>query len=147
MPYFAMLRSTGSGFAGVRRFDRDLPGWGAMTPGDRFMVADFDGDGRDDILVFNGTDFAIGYLLMLRSTGNGLQFVRRFDDTLPGWGAMKANDTFFVANFNGGAGWDDLLVYNDAWFGLLRSLSSRVMLTSIYPQWIHNHRYHGAGWW
>ena len=319
MPYFAMLRSTGSGFTGIRRFDRDLPGWGEMKSGDQFMVADFDGDGKDDIVVFNGSDFSIGYLLMLRSTGNDLQFVRRFDDTLPGWGSMKVNDTFFVANFNrdrrsdlyvsnqkdfsvgyllmlasngsgydfvrrfdqtlpgwgdmkpgdefhvgdfngdslsdivvfnggdwsmpylemlrstgndlqfvrrfdrdvpgwgemrnhdrwwvadingdrradlyvynaqdwntqylgvllssgtslsggwqddwigswnlgpndkflvsnfnGGSGWDDLLVYNDDWFGLLRSLSNSVTLTSIYPQWIHNHRYHSAGWW
>lgn len=100
MPYFAMLRSTGSGFTGVRRFDRDLPGWGEMKPGDQFFVADFDGDGKDDIVVFNGSDFSIGYLLVLRSTGHNLQFVRRFDDTLPGWGSMKRNDTFFVANFN-----------------------------------------------
>ena len=322
MPYFAMLRSDGNSFTGVRRFDRALPGWGDMLPGDQFMVADFDGDGRDDILVFNGSDFAIGYLLMLRSTGNDLQFVRRYDDELPGWGSMKRNDTFYVANFNrdrrakradlfvsnqrdfsvgyllmlasngngydfvrrfdqtlpgwgdmkpgdqfivgdsngdglsdlyvfngsdwsmpylemlrstgndlhfvrrfdrnvpgwgemrphdrwfvgdingdhradlyvynaedwdteylgtllssgtslnggwqddwigswnlgkgdrflvcnfnGGSGWDDLLVYNDGWFGLLRSLSNRVTLTAIYPKWIHNHNYHAQGWW
>lgn len=319
MPYFAMLRATGSGFAGVRRFDRDLPGWGEMKPGDQFMVADIDGDGKDDVVVFNGIDFSVGYLLLLRSTGNNLQFVRRYDDTLPGWGSMKRNDQFFVANFdrgrradlfvsnqsdwsvgyllmlasngsgydyvkrfdqtlpgwgdmrrndrfhvgdfnadsmadlyvfngpdwsmpyllmlastgndlrfvrrfdrdvpgwgemrrndhwfvadvngdqradlyvynaadwstqylgtlassgtslnggwqddwigswnlgaadsflvcnfNGGAGWDDLLVYNDDWFGLLRSLSSGVAQTSIYPKWIHNHRFHSAGWW
>ncbi len=318
-PYFAMLRATGSGFTGIKRFDRDLPGWGAMKPGDQFMVADVDGDGKDDIVVFNGTDFSVGYLLLLRSTGNDLQFVRRYDDTLPGWGSMKANDKFFVAdfnankradlfvsnqhdwsvgyllmlasngsgynftrrfdqtlpgwgdmkrgdqffvgdfdadkrsdlyifngadwsmpylemlrstgnnlqfvrrfdrnvpgwgemrrndrwmvadvngdhkadlyvynaldwntqylgtlassgnnlggsfqgdwigswnlsasdkfivtNFNGGAGWDDLLVYNDNWLGLLRSQSNRVGLSAIYPKWIHNHRYHSLGWW
>lgn len=319
MPYFAMLRSTGTGFVGVRRFDRDLPGWGEMKSGDQFMVADVDGDGKDDVLVFNGSDFSIGYFLILRSTANDLQFVHRYDDTLPGWGSMKRNDKFFVANFNrghradlyvsnqqdfsvgyllmlasngsgydfvrrfdqtlpgwgdmrsgdaffvgdfsgdglsdlfvfnggdwsmpylemlrstgndlqfvrrfdrdvpgwgemrrhdrwyvgnidgdskfdlyvynaddwntqylgtllssgislsgswqedwvgswnlgtndkfivcnfnGGAGWDDLLVYNDDWFGLLRSLSNRVMMTAIYPKWIHNHRYHSQGWW
>lgn len=319
IPYFAMLRSTGSGFEGIRRFDRDLPGWGEMKPGDQFMVADVDGDGKDDIVVFNGTDFSVGYLLMLRSTGNDLQFVRRYDDTLPGWGSMKANDKFYVAklnadkradlfvsnqrdfsigyllmlasngsgysvmrrfdqtlpgwgdmkpndeffvgdfnrdglsdlyvfngpdwsmpylemlrtvrgtlqyvrrfdrnvpgwgemrrhdrwmvgdingdrrsdlyvynaldwstqylgtllssgtslngsfqgdwigswnlgpndqfvvcNFNGGAGWDDLLVYNDGWFGLLRSQSDKVLMTAIYPKWIHNHAYHNLGWW
>jgi len=319
MPYFALLRSTGKGFVGVRRFDRDLPGWGAMTAHDQFFVADVDGDRRDDILVFNGQDFRIGYLLVLRSTGNDLQFVRRYDDTLPGWGAMKRNDRFQVAdfdadgrsdlyvvnltdwsvgylemlrsngrdfsyvkrfdqklpgwddmkpgdqffvgdfngddrqdldvfngsdwsmpylemlrttgndlvnarrfdrdvpgwgemrphdrwfvadvngdrrddvyvfnaddwatqylgtlvssgnalnggfqtdwigswnlgsvdrlvraNFNGGAGWDDLLVFNDNWFGLFRSLANRVALTSIHPDWVHNHRYHNLGWW
>jgi len=62
MPYFAMLKSTGNGFTGVRRFDRDLPGWGEMKPGDQFLVADVDGDKKDDIVVFNGSDFAIGYL-------------------------------------------------------------------------------------
>jgi len=319
MPYFAMLRSTGTGFVGVRRFDRDLPGWGDMKSGDRFLVADVDGDGKDDLLVFNGSDFSVAYLLVLRSTGSDLQFVRRYDDTLPGWGSMKRNDEFFVANFNrgrradlyvsnqadwsvgyllmlssngngfdyvkrfddtlpgwgsmkrndrfhvgdfngdglsdlyvfngpdwsmpyllmlastggdlrfvqrfdrdvpgwgemrrndrwfvadvngdrrsdlyvynssdwstqylgtlvssgtslnggwqedwigswnlgandkllvcnfnGGSGWDDLLVYNDDWFGLLRSLASSVALTSIYPKWIHNHQFEANGWW
>ena len=318
-PYFALLKSTGNGFTGVRRFDRDLPGWGEMKPGDQFMVADVDGDGKDDLVVFNGNDFSVGYLLILRSTGNDLQFVRRYDDTLPGWGSMKPNDRFFVArfnrdrradlyvsnlqdfsigyllmlssngsgydfvrrfdqtlpgwgdmkfadqffvgdfngdtlsdlyvfngsdwsmpylemlrstgndlafvhrfdrdvpgwgemrrndqwfvadingdrksdlyvynakdwntqylgtllssgtslgggfqsdwignwnlgandkfvvlNFNGGANWDDLLVFNDDWLGLLRSTSNRVTQTALYPQWVHNHRYHRLGWW
>jgi hypothetical protein len=305
MPYFAMLKSTGSGFTGVRRFDRDLPGWGEMREHDEFFVADVDGDKKDDIVVFNGRDFSIGYLLVLHSTGNNLQFVRRYDDTLPGWDSMKANDKFYVAdfdgdghkdlyvsnqhdwsmgylmmfrsngrdfsfvrrfdkalpgwddmkpgdqffvgdfdgdkrqdlyvfngndwsmpylemlrstggnmtssrrfdrdvpgwgemrkrdrwfvgdvngdqksdlyvfnagsnlaggfqtdwigswnlgtadkmvvaNFNGGANWDDLFIYNDGWFGCLRSLSTSVANTAIYPKWIHDHRYHEFGWW
>jgi hypothetical protein len=319
MPYFAMLKSTGSGFTGVRRFDRDLPGWGEMREHDQFFVMDVDGDHRDDIVVFNGRDFGIGYLLVLRSTGNDLQFVRRYDDTLPGWGSMKGGDQFYVAdfdgdgrrdlyvsnqtdwavgyllmlrsngsdfsfvrrfdqqlpgwddmkpgdqffvgdfdadhrqdlyvfngtdwsmpylemlrssgsnlgnarrfdrdvpgwgemrrhdrwqvadvngdgradmyvfnaddwaqrylgtlpssgnnlsggfqtdwignwnlgtvdklvvaNFNGGSGWDDLFIYNDDWFGCLRSLSNSVANTAIYPRWIHDHRYQELGWW
>ncbi|HKW83343.1 MAG TPA: M64 family metallopeptidase, partial [Burkholderiaceae bacterium] len=111
MPYFAMLKSTGNGFQGVRRFDRDLPGWGEMKPGDEFFVMDVDGDKKDDIVVFNGKDFSIGYLLVLKSTGNNLQFVRRYDDTLPGWDSMKANDKFYVADFDGD-GRKDLYVSN-----------------------------------
>src|SRR5262249_917425 len=61
MPYFARLRSNGNGFDGIRRFDRVLPGWGDMKPGDKFFAADVDGDGKDDLLVFNGQDFSIGY--------------------------------------------------------------------------------------
>jgi len=319
MPYFAMLRSTGTSFEGIRRFDRNLPGWGSMTPSDEFHVADIDGDGRDDIVVFNGRDFSIGYLLLLHSTGTDLTFVKRFDDVLPGWGAMKPNDQFYVAdfdadkrsdlyvfngrdwaigylemlrstgtnlgfvrrfdqqlpgwddmkshdqfyvadfdgdrrddlyvfngpdwsmsylemlrstgtnmsntrrfdrnvpgwgemrqhdiwfpadvdgngrrdlyvynssdwateylgtlkssgvtlsggwqadwigswnlgsndqfrvaNFDGGSGWDDLLVFNDKWFGLLKSASGSSVLSAIYPDWVHNHNYHSLGWW
>ena len=40
-----------------------------------------------------------------------------------------------------------MLIYNDDWFGLLRSLSNSVALTSIYPKWIHNHQFQVNGWW
>lgn len=201
--YLLMLASNGSGYDFVRRFDQNLPGWGEMKPGDEFFVGDFNGDGLSDLYVFNGGDWSVPYLEMLRSTGNDLQFVRRFDRDVPGWGEMRRHDQWFVAdangdgksdmyvynakdwntqylgtllssgtslngsfqtdwigswnlgtddkflvaNFNGGAGWDDLIVYNDNWMGLLRSISNSVTLTSIYPQWIHNHRYHELGWW
>ncbi len=201
--YLEMLRSNGSGYNFVRRFDRVLPGWGDMKPGDRFFAADFDGDSRKDIYVYNGGDWSMPYLEMLRSTSNNLAFVRRFDRNVPGWGEMREHDTWFVAdvngdrrqdlyvfnaldwateyvgtlqssgsnlnggfqgdwigswnlgnvdrflvlNFNGGAGWDDLLVYNDDWLGLLRSFSASVSLSSIYPKWVHNHNYHSLGWW
>lgn len=201
--YLMMLRSNGRDFSFVRRFDRTLPGWDDMKPGDQFFVGDFNGDRRDDLYVFNGNDWSMPYLEMLRSSGTGLSAVRRFDRNVPGWGEMRRNDRWFVAdangdrradlyvfngkdwsteylgtllssgtslgggfqsdwigswnlgagdhfavaNFNGGSGWDDLLVYNDGWFGCLRSLSNRVALTAIYPKWIHDHRYQEYGWW
>jgi IgA peptidase M64/VCBS repeat protein len=138
MPYLALLRSTGTGFQGVRRFDRNLPGWGAMTPNDEFHVADFDGDGRDDLVVFNGRDFSIGYLLMLRSTGNDLAFVRRFDDVLPGWGAMKANDLFYVADFDNDRR-SDLYIFNGrdwaiGYLEMLRSTGTNYSFTRRFDQ-------------
>ena len=201
--YLEMLESTGSNFAFTRRFDQVLPGWGDMKRNDQFLVADFNGDSRKDLYVFNGSDWSMPYLEMLRSTGTNLNFVRRFDRDVPGWGEMRRNDQWFVAdvdgnsrqdlyvynaldwnteylgtlvssgtnlggsfqgdwigswnlgrndrfrvaNFNGGLGWDDLIVFNDDWFGLLKSGGSGVALSAIYPRWIHNHNYHSLGWW
>lgn len=201
--YLMMMRSNGHDLSYVRRFDRTLPGWDDIEPADRFYVADFDGDRREDLHVFNGTDWSMPYLGMLRSSGSNLAMTRRFDRNVPGWGEMRRNDRwyaadingdgrkdlyvfngadwateylgallssgnslnggfqsdwigswnlgrddhFIVANFNGGLGWDDLFVYNDGWFGNLRSVSNGVILTAIYPKWIHDHKYQENGWW
>ena len=201
--YLGMLRSTGNDYTMARRFDEELPGWDDMKPNDQFFVADFDGDWREDLYIFNGHDWSMSYLEMLRSTGNDMAAVRRFDGTLPGWDEMRGNDRWFVAdvdgdqlddlyvynaadwvteylgtfrstggnltggwqddwiggwnlgagdqfrvaNFNGGAGWDDLLSSNDDWFGLLRSHAGSSTLSAIYPDWIHNHNFHNLGWW
>jgi IgA Peptidase M64/FG-GAP-like repeat len=201
--YLEMLRSTGNNLAFVRRFDQKLPGWDDMKPGDQFFVGDVNGDRRKDLYVFNGSDWSEPYLEMLGSTGSDMTNVRRFDGSVPGWGEMRRNDrwyvadvngdgradlyvfnaldwseeylgllrssgttlgggfqanwigswnlgppdNFVVANFNGGSNWDDLLVHNDGWFGLLRSNTSSLSLSAIYPEWIHNHRFHNLGWW
>jgi hypothetical protein len=111
MPYFGLLRSTGSGFEMVQRFDRELPGWGDMRRGDQFYVADYNGDHRDDILVLNTTDWAVGYLLLLRSNGFNLQYTRRYDDTLPGWDRMLRGDKLYVADINAD-GRDEFYIFN-----------------------------------
>ena len=121
-----MLRSTGSGFVLENRFDDTLPGWDSMKSNDEFFVADFNGDGLDDLFVFNGAigvDWDIAYLQMLKSTGkgiysghnhrSGLEHVKRYDDTLPGWDSMKSHDKFFVADIDGD-GLEELYVFNGA---------------------------------
>ena len=99
-PYLCLLRSTATGFEPVRRFDEELPGWGAMRDGDQFYAGDFDGDGKSDLMVYNGTDWSMPYFLMLRSTGSTLSYSRRYDKYLPGW-EMGRHEKFFVGDYNG----------------------------------------------
>jgi hypothetical protein len=109
--YMGMLRSTGSSYKFIKRFDNTLAGW-QMKKGDKHYVGDFNGDGKDDLYVFNGTDWSTAYLAMLRSDGATLSMVRRYDGNAPGW-QMRKNDRHFVGDIdkNGRA---DLFVYNSS---------------------------------
>jgi len=109
IPYLGMLRSTANGFSLVSRYDANLPGW-QMRPGDRHFVGDFNGNGRDDLYVFNGTDWSLAYLGMLRSKQKTLEMVHRYDGNVPGW-QMRAHDKHWIADVNGD-GRADLFVYN-----------------------------------
>jgi hypothetical protein len=109
IPYLAMHRSNGNSFTMVKRYDANLPGW-QMTKGDKFYVGDFNGDGKKDIYVFNGTNWVMAYLGMLSSGGAALNMIRRYDGNAPGW-QMRKNDQHFVGNINGDTK-EDLFVYN-----------------------------------
>jgi IgA Peptidase M64/FG-GAP-like repeat len=141
IPYLGMLRSTGTGLALVNRYDGTMPNW-QMRPGDRHMVGDFNGDGRDDLWVFNGSDWSFPYLGMLASNGTSLSMTHRYDDTLPNW-QMRASDQHFIGDFNGDRK-ADLFVFNGrdwsiAYLGMLASDGSSLAMT---------HRYDGTvpGW-
>ncbi len=198
--YLETLRSTGTDLVPVQRFDDQLPGWDSMRANDQFYVADFNHDSRDDLYVFNGRDWDKGYLELLASLGPRLSPTVRYDGAVPGWDLLEPNDQFFVADVNGDGredlyafnaldwghrylglmrssgtalsttwhedwvnGWQlssadqflpadyagaahftDLFIHNANYFGLLRSQQSRVVLTSIYPSWIHTYRYEFA---
>lgn len=138
VPYLGLLQSNGNGFDCVRMFTQTLPGWGDMKPNDQFMVADFNGDRKDDLYVFNGRDWSMGYLLMLRSTGNDMGFVQRFDDVLPGWGSMLSNDQFYVGDFNNDSK-EDLYVFNGRdwsipYLEMLRSTGNSLAFTQRFDQ-------------
>ncbi len=111
VPYLGMLQATGTGFAMSKKYDSALPGW-TMGPADRHYVGDLSGDGKADLFVFNGSDWSMPYLGMLRSTGSELQFVHRYDGNAPGW-QMREHDSHWVADISGD-GKADLFVYNHA---------------------------------
>lgn len=140
-PYLGMLQSSGFGFTMIHRYDHNLPNW-QMTAGDKFYVGDFTGDGKQDLFVFNGSNWAFPYLGLLQSTGAGYNMAHRYDGTLPGW-QMTSGDQFFAADFNGD-GKTDLYIFNGsnwsiAYLGMLSSNGSALSMA---------HRYDGAvpGW-
>ena len=109
IPYLGLLKSNGNSLSGIARYDEIIPGW-HMTPGDQFFVGDFDGDTMSDLYVFNGSNWGVKYLGMVKSSGAGLSNIRLFSDSLPGW-YMNTNDQFFVGDFDGD-GKVDLYVFN-----------------------------------
>jgi hypothetical protein len=136
-----MLRSSGTGFGVVQRYDANMPGW-QMRPGDRHIIGDFSGEGREDLWVFNGSNWSIPYFGMLRSNGTSLSMARRYDNKLPGW-QMRAGDRHYVGDFDGD-GKADLYVFNGddwsiAYLGMLRSLGNGLCLVERYdgnaPGW------------
>jgi hypothetical protein len=113
IPYLGMLTSNGTSLSMTKRFDGNLPGW-ETRPSDNFFVGDFDGDGKADLYVFNGTAWSLAYLGMLKSTGSDLVMTRRYDGNAPGW-QMRAHDRHYVADINGDKK-SDLFVFNaDDW--------------------------------
>jgi hypothetical protein len=140
-PYLGMLRSTGTSFTLVHRYDHFLPSW-QMTPGDQFFTGDFNGDGKGDLFVFNGSNWAFPYLGMLESNGTSLSMTHRYDHYLPSW-QMTEHDGFYVGDFNGDGKSDLYIVNRQNWaityLGMLRSDGAGLTM---------EHRYDGSvpGW-
>jgi hypothetical protein len=114
-----------------------------LTPGDRFYPADFDGDGDEDLYVFNTTNWGVLYIGLLRANGTGLETVIWYGGTVPGYGSIGANDQLFVADFNGDAKKDLYLFsassFSSRYMGLLQStgtaLSGVVRYDNCMPGW------------
>jgi len=135
--YLGMLRSNGSALTMTHRYDANAPGW-QMRTHDRHYVADLNGDGKADLVVFNANDWTPVYLGRMISTGAGLS-CDWSADWIGGW-HLGTVDAFTPCNYQGVSGRRDLFVHNTDWFGMLRS-AAPWFLDRIYYRWIHNYRY------
>jgi len=143
--WLGLLRSTGSGLTLTTKHRNDLSGW-QMQKNDAYRVADFDGDGKDDLFAINTFDWSTGYLGMMRSTGADVTRVRLYTTNLPGR-PLARGDRFHVGDFNGD-GMDDLFVFNGAdwdrpYLNLLRSGGNHLARVATYnpisngvPGWV-----------
>src|ERR671918_470164 len=151
MEYLGLLADDGAnGLRLIARYDNSMPNWD-FTPGDRFYVADFNGDGSEDLWVFNGSNWSIPYLGMLRSTGTALAMSKRYDANMPGW-QMRPGDRHYVGDFTGD-GKADLYVFNGtswsiAYLGMLQSTGNALSMIRRYdgnaPGW--QMRAHDTHW-
>lgn len=144
IPYLGLLVSDGAaGLKLIARYDGDIPGWGGFAKNDRFLKADLNGDGKDDLVVVNGDDWSMTYVGLLRSTGTGFYLTNRYDGDIPGWGGLAKHDQFYIGDLNAD-GKDDLVIFNGddwsmAYVGLFRSQASGLHMTARYdgdiPGW------------
>jgi len=144
MPYLGLLVSDGNGgLQLIARYDGDIPGWGGLAANDKFLAADLDGDGIDDLVVTNGDDWSMTYVGLLRSTGKGFYLANRYDGDIPGWGGLARHDQFFVGDLDGDRT-DDLVIFNGddwsmAYVGLFTSSANGLTMTARYdgdiPGW------------
>ena len=134
-PYLALLKSTGNGFIGTARYGKKIGNFWTMKSNDKLYVADFNGDGKDDLLIRNGNQWNKPYVGMLRSNGSGLIPTKRYDGKFTGW-QMRKDDKLYIADFDGN-GKDDLYIFNgnnwsSEYLGMLRSNGSSLKRIKLY---------------
>jgi hypothetical protein len=143
MTYVGVLRSTGTGFYLAQRYDGDIPGWGGLARHDKFLIADLNGDGRDDLIIFNGDDWSMAYVGLFRGNASGLAMTARYDGDIPGWGGLARHDRLIVGDFDGD-GRDDVFIFNgDDWsmsyLGMFRAAGGGLAYVNRYdgdvPGW------------
>lgn len=140
--YMLMLKSNGSNYDYVIRYDDHLPNWN-MNNNDKYFVADINGDGKEDLYVFNTNDWATQWLGTVISTGTGLNVATKQGDWIGGWNLGGVDK---IAVDRRATGRDHLFIYNTNWFGYLWSGSSGLYQKAMYYSYIHAFKHHDYGW-
>lgn len=115
MTYVGMLTSSGGGFALTQRYDGDIPGWGGLARNDEFFVGDYSGDGKDDLIIFNGEDWSMSYVGLFRAGRGGFTMTARYDGDIPGWGGLARHDRLVLGDFNGDSRTDVYIFNGEDW--------------------------------
>jgi hypothetical protein len=136
-----MLKSNGNGYDYVIRYDNSLPGWD-MNKNDSYYVGDFNGDGKEELLIYNTANWDSEYLGRTVSSGTGLSASWQ-KDWIGGWNLGGA-DKLQVGNAKTGS--DVLFISNAQWFGYMVPAGTGMYQQAMYKDYIHAFKYHDYGW-
>lgn len=140
--YMLLLKSNGSSYDYVIRYDDALPNWN-MNDNDQYYVADIDGNNKEDLYVYNPKDWSTEWIGTALSSGSGLSVATKQSDWIGGWN-MGLIDKLIVDNRKSGR--DNLYIHNSVWFGYMWPGASGLYLRSMYKDYIHAFKHHDYGW-
>jgi hypothetical protein len=144
VPSLGMLKSVGTAYTLVARYDGGVPGWNFGSK-DQVAVGDVNGDKKADLVVHNAGNFDSQYLAVLSSSGTAL--TGAWQKTWIGEWKLSTGDVIRPVNYRGLAGRKgDLFILTKDWFGLLRHAGGPgYQLDYHYQKWIHNEQF--GRWW
>jgi len=144
--YLAMMKSSGTNLSNIKEYwspGNSAPGW-THTSGDRLYVADANKDGKDDLYVYNTSNWSIEYLAALISSGTALS-ANYVGDWVGGWN-LGSGDIVDPVHYDGSTGNSGVYIHNSEWFGMIRYTNPGFTLDRLYYHWIYTALYDAAPW-
>jgi len=125
--FVGILREQNGGLTATWIGKDRLGGW-MLHQGDKFLAADIDGDGHDEIIVSSADGKFVG---ILREQNGGLTATWIGKDRLGGW-ELNPGDRFLSADINGD-GRDEIIICNadSKYLGIMQEHNGKLIVTSI----------------